>query len=100
MEINMIQKQCAEIIKSIDSKKGIIHDDELSIVHITEELGEISRQILNPVLNRDKKDINNLAEELADVVFFISKIADNNNINLEKSIINKMQNLKSRFDLK
>ncbi|MDP2924755.1 MAG: MazG nucleotide pyrophosphohydrolase domain-containing protein [Nanoarchaeota archaeon] len=89
MEINELQKKCANMVSIIDKKLAINHDDSLSVLHLSEELGEVAREILNPKLKRDNINIKNLEEELADIIFFISKIAENNKIDLEKAIIKK-----------
>ena len=99
MEIEELQNQSEEIINKIDNKLEFTHNDKNIILHLTEELGEISRQILNPELKRQEKDLNNLEEEIADVILLLSKLANNNNINIEQAIKNKIQKLKQRHNL-
>jgi len=100
MEIIELQKQAEEMISKIDNKLEFTHDNKNIILHLTEELGEISRQILNPELKRADMDIENLSEEIADVILLISKLANNNKINIEEAIENKLQKLKKRHNLK
>ncbi len=100
MEIKELQKKAEEIISKIDSKLGFTHDNKNLILHLTEELGEISRQILNPELKRQEIDIENLKEEIADVMLLLSKLANNNQIDIEEAIENKIEKLKLRHDLK
>ena len=100
MEIKELQKQAEEITNKIDNKLDFIHNNENILIHLTEELGEISREILNPKLKRGNTNIENLKEEIADVTLLIFKLANNNNIDLENAINNKIEKLKQRHDLK
>lgn len=100
MEIKELQKQAEEIVNKIDNKLEFTHDNKNTILHLTEELGEISRQILNPELKRQKADIGNLKEEIADVILLLCKLANNNNIDIEESVKNKIEKLKQRHNLK
>jgi|SRR3989344_7419836 len=100
MEIKELQKQAEDIINKIDNKLEFTHNNKNIILHLTEELGEISRQILNPELKRQNMDIDNLKEEIADVILLISKLANNNKIDIEEAIESKIEKLKLRHDLK
>ena len=99
MEINELQKKSAEIISKIDEKLNTKHTDENTIIHLTEELGEIARQINNKNIRHIEQDKENLAEEIADVIILTNKLADNYNINVEKAIENKLNKLKIRHNL-
>ena len=99
MNINEFQKTCVEAVNDVDKKLRINHDNQTTIMHLIEEFGEIARQINNPKLNRDKINKENLEEEIADVVLLISKLADNNKINIEKSVKNKIEKLKQRHNI-
>ncbi len=100
MEIKELQEKAEEIINKIDNKLEFRHNNKNIIIHLTEEFGEISRQILNPELKRQEIDIENLKEEIADIMLLLSKLANNNNIDIEKSITSKIKKLKQRHDLK
>ena len=99
MDIKDFQKKSEKLINDIDKKLGVIHNDELIILHLTEELGELSRQIINPKLKRGETDIKNLEEEIADVIIQISKLASNHNINIEDAIKTKIAKLKEKHKL-
>lgn len=99
MEIQQLQQKSIELINNIDKKLGVKHTNELLLMHMTEELGEVARQIINPLIKRDKVDIKNLEEEIADMILMLAKLADNNHINMESAIINKINKLKQRHNL-
>lgn len=99
MELNELQEKAEEIINKIDNKLNFKHNNENLILHLTEELGETSRQILNPKLKRGELDLENLKEEIADLILLISKLANNNDIDIEEAINNKIKKLKERHNL-
>lgn len=99
MEIKELQKLASEIIERIDKKTGGKHDNETLFLHISEEIEEISRQLLNPKIKRDDTNIENLKEEIADVILLLSKLANNNNIDIEEAIKNKIEELKRRHNI-
>ena len=94
-----MQEQAEEIINKIDNKLEFTHNNKNIIVHLTEELGEISRQILNPELKRQNINIENLKEEIADVILLLSKLANNNDIDIEEAVKNKIEKLKQMHNL-
>ncbi len=100
MEIQELQEEAEKIINMIDEKTNASHTNETTLLHIIEEIGEISRQINNPKLKRQETDIENLKEEIADAILLISKLANNYNINIEEAIMSKIKKLKQRHNLK
>jgi len=100
MEVKELQEKANEIVLKIDEKIGIEHDKETTLMHLVEEVGEVSRQILNPKLRNEKTDIKNLSEEIADVVLLISKLAYDYGIDLETAVKTKIKKLKQRHSLK
>jgi len=99
MNLNELQKESKEIIDRIDEKLSTKHTDENTIIHLTEELGEIARQINNKNIRHAEQDKDNLAEEIADVIILTSQIANNNGINIDLAILNKINKLKQRHNL-
>lgn len=99
MEIGEFQKEAIELIKQIDDKHSGRHDIDTTIIHLTEELGEIARQIYNQKIGRDKLDKINLSEEIADCMLLLTQLAHNFDINIEEAIKSKIDILKSRHKL-
>lgn len=100
MEIKELQEESEKIVNEVYKKIGALKDNETIFMHLTEELGEIARQLVNPRLKRDNTDIENLKEEIADVILLTSKLASNHNIDIEEAVKDKIQKLKSRYNLK
>ena len=99
MNLTEFQKEAVKIVDDIDTKYKGTHDNDTTIVHLIEELGEIAREIYNEKMGRDKIDIENLKEEFADVYLLLAKLADNFSINLEEAIKKKIDILKKRHNL-
>jgi len=77
-------------------RKGIKLSPQLTFIHLVEEIGELARQINNPGLNRDKTDIDNLKEELSDCLILLLGLTDYYDIDIEKEIIKRIENIKAR----
>lgn len=99
MDLKELQQKTEEIINSIDKKLSTEHTDNITIIHLMEELGEIARQMNNKNIRKIEQDKDNLEEEISDVMLLTTKLANNNNINLEKAILNKIEKLKQRHNL-
>jgi len=99
MNIREMQENAEKIINLIDDKINVRHNDSLTMRHLIEEMGELARQINKPDLRNEQIDKENLEEELADVILLLSRIANNNNIDLEQSVTNKIEKLKQRHNL-
>lgn len=99
MELKELQKQIIEIVDEIDTKLGVVHDSESTFNHIVEELGEVANQLNKPKIRREEMKINEFSDEIADVLILITKLADIHGIEIEKSILNKIDKLKMRHNL-
>ena len=100
MNITEFQKKATQLVDKIDSIKDVKHDVETTLIHLYEELGELSRQVSNKKIKRDKTDISNLKEEIADIYLLLAKFASIYKINLEEAINNKIKVLEKRHNLK
>jgi len=96
MEIEEIQKQVIEFEKKWAANKGFEFTEELSTIHLMEELGEIARQLFNKKARPEKFNEENLKEEIIDVILVSLCLADKLNINLSKELINKINKLNER----
>lgn len=99
MDIKEFQKECVDIVNKVDAKLKINHNSEVTVMHLIEEFGEVVRQVINPKLNRDNVNKENLGEEIADIILLTSKLADNYDINIEEAVKYKIKKLKQRHNL-
>jgi len=96
MEIEELQQLAKKVIDLIDSKMKGHHDSDTTIIHLYEELGEISRQLYNGKIGREKLDKENLAEEISDCLILLLHLSKLYDFDIEKEIKNKIEKLKQR----
>jgi NTP pyrophosphatase (non-canonical NTP hydrolase) len=96
-------QQVQRFHERLDAAKGFDRDPVRNVAYLVEELGEVSRAVRR--LNRsessesDRQELReDLAEELADCLAYLAKIASYHGIDLEAAYIDKMQrNLKREW---
>jgi NTP pyrophosphatase (non-canonical NTP hydrolase) len=96
METKNFQKYCAEIVTKIDRKYKIERDAQLALSQLIEELGELAKEINRKKLRRENPDSKKLEDEFADVFLQFAKLAEMHEVDLEKSVLQKIGELKKR----
>ncbi len=93
MEIKEIEARIVDFAKKRASTKGFDLNSELSFIHLTEELGEVARQLSNKKMRPDLFDENNLKEEIVDVILETIILANICKVDLGKEINKKINAL-------
>ena len=88
-----------KIVEDLDKIRNINHDKDVTMHHLSEELGEIAREIFNDKTGRAKIDLENLKGEFVDVMVLISYLAQLYGIKLDDALQYKLNNFKERFNL-
>ncbi|MBI2045496.1 hypothetical protein HYT23_05535 [Candidatus Pacearchaeota archaeon] len=96
MEIKELQKMASEAIKKRQEKMGVKLDPKLTLVHLTEEIGEIAKEIINEEMRKEKFNIDNLAEEIADSINDLLMLSTQYNVDLENVIIKKIKEIEKK----
>jgi NTP pyrophosphatase (non-canonical NTP hydrolase) len=99
MEIKELQEKSNEIIEIGDKKFKCEHNLENTVFHLIEEIGELMSELGKPKFRNQKINKENLEKEIADVLIFLMRIANLNNIDVQKAFNNKFDELKQRWDL-
>jgi NTP pyrophosphatase (non-canonical NTP hydrolase) len=99
MEIKELQKKADEIIEMGDKNFKCEHNLENTVFHFIEEVGELISELGKPKFRNQKIDEENLEKEIVDVLIFLMRIANLNNIDVEKAFNNKINELKQRWNL-
>ncbi len=73
---------------------------EHSYIHLTEEMGEVARQLSNKKMRPDMFDENNLKEEIVDVILEAIILANTCKVDLDKEIQDKIDKLFKRHGFK
>jgi NTP pyrophosphatase (non-canonical NTP hydrolase) len=97
--MNKDQEKINSIIEEIDKIRTGRHDSDTTIIHIMEELGEVSRQLYNKKIGRADLDLKNLEEEIADCIMLLNRLASVYNIDVEVAINKKIEALKAKYNL-
>ncbi|MEM4230831.1 MAG: MazG nucleotide pyrophosphohydrolase domain-containing protein [Candidatus Pacearchaeota archaeon] len=95
-DINEIQKRIAEFAEKRAKIKNFELNEEISLIHIMEELGELSSQIFNKKARPEKFNYKNLKEEVCDVILESMILSKLLNIDLSKELNNKIEELNKR----
>lgn len=96
MEIKEFQEMASEIIKKLDSHLGVNHDEKLTLLHLYEEVGELTREIINKDLKKEQSK-EHLEEELSDCLLMLMHLANLYNINVLEAFNKKKNLLTKRF---
>ena len=99
MEVKEFQKLASDIVKKIDNKLNVDRDAQLNLSQLLEELGELARIVNFKKLRNKNPEKKDLEDEFADVFLQLSILADNFDIDLEKSVLDKIEILKKRHNL-
>ena len=97
--LNEFQKLAVKIVTDLDKIRNINHDKDVTMHHLTEELGEVAREIFNDKTGRKKIDRENLKGEIIDIMVLASYLAYLHDIKLEDALKFKLDNFKERFNL-
>lgn len=98
MDIKRLQDEIKGMFdKSSKFKK---HTKEGIMTHIVEELGEVSRQLINEKYRKGKFDKKKLAEEIGDVLILINYLSSEYNIDLSKEMESKLKRLNKKINSK
>jgi len=98
MEIEEIQDRVTEFETRRSNIKKYQISEELILIHLMEEVGELSSQIINKKARPDKYDKENMKEEVCDIILISLHLAKVLDINLSEELINKLDILDKRLD--
>jgi len=85
-----IKKFQEEVVRTFDemgktpNRKD--HTKQSAIIHLTEEVGEIARQITSEYHRPEKFDKDNLGEELADTMMYLVLLAEMYSVDISKEM--------------
>lgn len=99
MEIKEFQNKVDELIEGYDKKLNCKHNINNTFIHIIEELGEVANELNKPNIRNEELRKKELGEELSDVIIFLTRLANLNEIDLEKAINEKMSKVRERYNI-
>ena len=100
MDIKEIEKRIMNFVQQRTKSKNYELTPEHSYIHLTEELGEVARQLSNKKMRPDLFDESNLKEEIVDVILEAIILANSCKVDLDEEIHNKIEKLFKRHGFK
>lgn len=95
MEVMELQKIANEFLDLLNEKYDCNHNSNNTVLHLAEEVGEISREINKPNIRKNETfDLENLKEQVGDVMILIMRLANIYDINLEEIIKSKIKKIR------
>jgi NTP pyrophosphatase (non-canonical NTP hydrolase) len=99
MDIRDFQKLSSDIVSKIDDKFNLDRDVQLNISQLLEELGELAQVANLKKLRNKEPEKKDLEDEFADVFLQFATLASSFDVDLEKSVLDKIEVLKKRHSL-
>ena len=99
MEVLEFQKLCSTTVNKIDEKQSLKRDEQFLMSHIVEELGELAKEVNREKLRNEKAKKSDIESEFADVIIQLLNLAERYDVNIEKSVRNKIEILKEKHKI-
>jgi len=96
MDVTEISKKIYEFVEKRVSELGSELTPELMFIHLSEEIGEIARQLVNKNLPMRKYRKDNLKEEIAQAILDLFVLSEIFEIDLPKEINKKIDDMAKR----
>lgn len=96
MDIEEISKKIYEFQKERFKELGPGLTPELMFTHLSEEIGEIARQIFNKNIPMREYDVDNLKEEISQSILDLLVLAKLFDIDLPKALDEKIEDIKKK----
>ncbi|UZE94096.1 MAG: hypothetical protein IB618_00775 [Candidatus Pacearchaeota archaeon] len=100
MEVEDLKNKANEFLDLLYKKFNCDHNSTNTVLHLAEEVGEIAREINKPNIRKNEQiDMENLKEQIGDVLILVMRLAKIHDINLEKTVQNKIKKIKEIHNL-
>jgi NTP pyrophosphatase (non-canonical NTP hydrolase) len=96
MNIEEVSRKIYRFQKKRVTELGGELTPELVFLHLSEEFGEIARQLVNKNLSYRKYEESNLKEEITQAMLDLLVLSEVVNVNLSESIARKMDEMAER----
>ena len=96
MEIEEIQKRVLEFENRWANTKNVKFDEELIMLHLVEEVGELAQQLFYKKAKQERFNEEKVKEELCDVILVALCLADKLKMNLSEELNKKLEQLNKR----
>ena len=97
MDIKEIQNKVFDVAIKRSKLRNFNLDEEICLIHLMEEVGELASQIYNKKARPDKFDKDNLDEEICDVILESLILAKLLNVDLDRKLNEKIDIINERL---
>ena len=97
MEIEDIQKRVLEFERKWADVKNVNFDEQLTLIHLMEELGELAQQVFYRKAKPEKFNEERVKEEICGVLLTCLCMADRLKMNIPEELNKKLKELKERY---
>jgi NTP pyrophosphatase (non-canonical NTP hydrolase) len=96
MDIEKVSKRIYRLQKRRIEELGCELTPEIVFLHLSEEIGEIARQLVNKNLAIRKYDVSNIKEEIAQAILDLFVLSEIYSIDLPKALAGKIEGMHKR----
>jgi len=98
MEVKELQQISNDFLNLLHEKYNCDHNSNNTVLHLSEEVGEIAREINKSNIRKNESlDINNLKEQIGDVMILIMRLAQIHDVDIETTIQMKIKKIKKAY---
>ena len=95
--VKRAKEKAVDIVRRIDKHKNFDREVHHTVMQMTEEFGELVRDINNIEFKQVPTDRKNLEGEFADLFMLLLQLSHQLDVDLEKAMDNKIAVLEKRF---
>ena len=97
MQVKQLQEKIVQWVTLWDEKRNVAPTQEHTIMHLVEEVGELSAQYVNLEQRQDKYEPAEIENAIGDILIQLFKLAHLRNLDVETIITNIFEKEKFRL---
>ena len=86
MEVQQLQKRIIEFLNKWDEKRGVQPSEEQTVMHLTEEIGELASQYVSKFSRPRRYNEKELENAIGDILIQLIKLAHLRGLDIEKVV--------------
>ena len=92
MEVKNFQNEIFNFVLAWDNKRNVTPSEQVTFVHLVEEVGELAREYVNKESRKDKFSDDELNNAIGDALMQLIKLAQLRNVDIENLILKIIKN--------
>ena len=91
MEVKDFQKKIIDFVSKWDKKRNVKPNEELTFIHLVEEIGELAREYVNKQERKQEFSKEEVENAICDILMQTVKLAEMHGIDVEKAVLKVIQ---------